>query len=66
MSLGLTILFRAYYLLTYPNQPLNSERPREERNFQSISKNGAKREVPFVYGRVKWQESSISGMQLSV
>ena len=50
-------------LLTYPNQPLNSERPREERNFQNISKNGAKREVPFGYGRVKWQESAILGMR---
>ena len=48
---------------TYPNQSLNSERPRKERNFQSISKNGAKREDPFGYGRVKWQESAISGMR---
>ena len=61
--MSLTILFRAYYLLTYLNRRRNSERPREERNFQSISKNGAKREDPFGYGRVKWQESAISGMR---
>ena len=64
LQMSLTILFRAYYFLTYPNRLLNSERPREERNFQSISKNGAKREDPFGYGRVKWQESAISGMRL--
>ena len=61
--MSLTILFRAYYFLPYPSRPLNSERPREERNFQGISKNGAKRGDPFGYGRVKWQESAISGMR---
>ena len=64
LQMSLTILFRAYYFLTYPNRLLNCERPREERNFQSISKNGAKREDPLGYGRVKWQESAISGMRL--
>ena len=41
----------------------NLKSPREERYFQSISKNGAKREYLFGYGRIKWQESAISELR---